>query len=198
MIELIIGLSITAITAAIIAVLINATAAGTNTQQDGRRLLVRFQSIRAAVADDLANARCVLDVGTNYVVYWTGDVSNPLLTANGAVNVSELRMLEVDSSGNLNLYKIQWPSNFANSDIISANQTYAVNTNWRTAATTAATNGYLVATRLASNAVSLTATLDSASATTAKLVTITIQLNDGVATRTILISTAIRYQGAPT
>ena len=197
LIELMIGLSITAVTAGIIAVLINATAAGTNSQQDGRRLLVRFQSIRAAVADDLSNAHCILDVGTNYVVYWVGDGIDPLVTANNAVNVSELRMLEVDAAGNLNLYKVQWPAGFTNASIISADQAYASNTAWHSAVQTAATNGYLVATELATNAVSLTTTLDSASATSAKMVTLTIVLNDGVATRTILIGTAIRYPAAP-
>lgn len=197
LVELIIGLSITAVIASIIAVLINATAMGTTSQQDGRRLLVRFQAIRSAVSNDLCNARCILDVGTNYVVYWIGDDPAGVVAPDNAVNLSELRMLEVDAAGNLNLYRVQWPATFKNADILSANQTYAANTGWHSAVQNAATAGYLVPVKLATNATSLTATLDSATLTSARMVTVTISLNDTVTTRTIVLGAAIHSPTAP-
>ena len=90
LVELLIGLSITAVTCGILAVLINATAMGTSTQNDGRRGLVRLQSVKSVLEDEFVNARCVLATGTNYVVYWTGDGGGPT-TVNNAVNWAELR-----------------------------------------------------------------------------------------------------------
>jgi prepilin-type N-terminal cleavage/methylation domain-containing protein len=197
LIELIIGLSITAVIASIIAVLINATAMGTTSQQDGRRLLVRFQAIRSAVSNDLSNAKCILDVGPNYIVYWIGDDPAGVVAPNNAVNLSELRMLEVDTAGNLNLYRVQWPATFKNADILSADQTYAANTAWHSAVQNAATAGYLVPAKLASNATGLAATLDSATLTSARMVTLSISLNDTVTTRTIVLGAAIHSPTAP-
>jgi hypothetical protein len=197
LVELVIGLTITAVIACILAILIHATAVGTNTQQDGRRLLVRFQSIRSAIANDLSNAHCILDVGTNYIIYWIGDDPAGVVPPNNAVNLSELRMLQVDGSGNLNLYRVQWPASFKTADILSADQTYSATSNWYSAVQAAATAGYLVPTKLATNATSLTATLDSGSIPSARLITLNITLNDTVATRTIALSTAVRSPTAP-
>ena len=53
--------------------LINATSVGTNTQNDGRRSLVKMETVKAELEDTIINSQCVLATGTNYVVLWTGD-----------------------------------------------------------------------------------------------------------------------------
>ena len=94
LVELLTALSITAFIGAVLATLINATALGTNSQNDGRRSLVKMQAIKAQVEDLVMNSTCVLATGANYIVLWTGDVSGAATPANGAVNLSELQLLQ--------------------------------------------------------------------------------------------------------
>ena len=182
-IELLIGLSITATTCGILAVLINATAMGTSTQNDGRRELVRLQTLKAALEDEFVNARCILATGNNYVVYWIGDQPGTYTRVNNAVNFSELRLLEIDASGNLNLYCTQWPTGMSKDDIRAADTTYAAATDWHAA--TAALKGttYYSTNVLAAGATALAASLDNASPTAARYIHLCVTLNDGTVTR---------------
>jgi prepilin-type N-terminal cleavage/methylation domain-containing protein len=202
--ELMIGLAITAIVAAVIAVLMNSTAVGTNSQQDGRRSLVKFQAMKAKVGDELANARCILDATpTNgsspyYIIYWTGDQAGAVTPVNGAVNLSELRMLEVDSStGNLNLYTTVWPAGTANSTILSNDQTYAAGTTWRSAAVTAKGGAYFTPTLIATGVTSMTASLDSGTMTKAKMASIQIAFTDSAGTKHVVATAQLANQKAP-
>jgi hypothetical protein len=196
--ELIIALAITAVTAAILSILIAATALGTTTQQDGRRGLVREQSIKAQFSDAIANARCILDAGPNYLVYWTGDQTGAITPANGAVNLSELRLLEVDTATHtLNLYTCQWPAGYSNASILAADQTYAANTPWYTAAQSAKSTGYFSPSAIASNVTGMTVSLDAASPTAAKLVTIAISFTDGPTARTVLVGETLETPQVP-
>jgi hypothetical protein len=198
LIELLIGLAITAVVAGVIAILINATAVGTNSQQDGRRALVKMQSIKAQLGDALANARCILDTGANYVVYWTGDISGAVTPVNGAVNLSELRLLEVDTTtGNLNLYAVQWPAGCNTSTILAADQTYAANTTWYSAAQTAKTGGYFSPTLIATNVTSLATVLDASACNKALMASLTINFSDSINTRQVLVTAYLANQAAP-
>ncbi len=197
LVELMIGLSVTAVTAAILAVLINATAAGTNANQDGRRLLVRMEALKSSIADELTNARCILAAGSNYIVYWTGDASTGPVLPNNAVNLYEMRLLEVDSSGNLKLYTTNWPANFSDVSKISANTTYAATSNWYSACTTAKSGGYFTPAVLETNVTSMSTTLDASPATKAELATITITLNDNGSPRNVLIGVSLTNSSAP-
>ncbi len=196
--ELIIGLAITAVVAGVLAILINSTAAGTNSQNDGRRALVKMQSFKAQVGDVLSNARSILAVGSNYVVYWVGDQAGAVTPANGAVNLSELRLLEVDTTtGNLNLYAVQWPAGFSNASILSADQTYAAGTAWYAACQTAKSGGYFSPTLIATNVTSLAAVLDAASCTQAKMISIVLNFSDTVNSRQAVLSACLANQVAP-
>jgi len=194
--ELLIALSITAVVCGILAVLINATAVGTSNQNDGRRSLVRLQSVKSVLEDEFVNARAILAIGTNYVVYWTGDQPGAVTPANGAVNLSELRLLEVDTATNtLKLYSTTWPAGFSNSNIISNDTSYAAGTSWYSAAVSA--KGSYFAPVTLGSATSLTASLDNATPTLARLVHVTIILNDGSVTRRVVLATALASPGAP-
>ncbi len=198
LVELVIALAITAIVAAVLAILINATAVGTNANQDGRRGLTRMQAIKAQLGDAFANARCILAVDSTHVVYWEGDVSGAPTPANGAVNFSELRMLELDAAtGNLNLYACQWPTGYSTASIIAADQTYAAGSDWLSAAQAAKLTGNFPGTLVASSVTGITACLDSASPTQARLVQLRIDINDGSTPRSVIIGAALQSQAAP-
>ncbi|HVT81770.1 MAG TPA: prepilin-type N-terminal cleavage/methylation domain-containing protein [Phycisphaerae bacterium] len=196
LIELLIGLSITAVTCAILAVLINATAMGTSTQNDGRRALVRLQSVKAVLEDEFVNARCILATGTNYVVYWTGDSSGPT-PVNNAVNFAELRMLEIDSSGNLNVYSAKWPAGTSSATILANDTEYALGTDWRATALALKGTTYYSTTPLATGATSLTCSLDNASPSAAKMINLQVAINDGVVVRQLTLSVTLANPLAP-
>ncbi len=196
--ELLIALSITAVVCSILAVLINATAMGTNDQSDGRRSLVRLQAIKASLEDEFVNVRAILATGSNYVVYWVGDQPGVPTSANNAVNISELRLLEVDTTtGNLNVYFVKWPAGTSNSTIISTDQTYPASTSWyATCAALKATNYYPMTT-IATGATSMAISLDSATPTAAHLVSFHIALSDGVVARDLVLSVSLANPLAP-
>lgn len=196
LIELLIGLSITAVTCGILAVLINATAMGTSTQNDGRRALVRLQAVKAVLEDEFVNARCILATGSNYVCYWTGDSSGPT-TVNNAVNFAELRMLAIDASGNLNVYCCKWPSGTTNATILANDTQYALATDWRTTAEALRGTTYYSTNTIATGATSLTISLDSASPATAKLINLKIAIDDGSVTRQLALGVALANPVAP-
>ncbi len=196
--ELIIGLAITAVVAGVLAILINSTAAGTNSQNDGRRALVKMQSMKAQIGDALANARSILATGPNYIVYWIGDQAGAVTPPNGAVNLSEMRLLEIDPvSGNLNLYATQWPVNFTTANILSADQTYSASTPWYAAAQTAKAGGYFSPTVIATSITSMATVLDASACTQARLISIIMNFNDSVNTRQAVMSACLTNQAAP-
>lgn len=196
LVELLIGLSITTVTAAIISVLVASTATGTNSIQDGRRMLVRLQATKAILADEIGNSRCILETGRNYIVYWAGDNPSGAVAPNNAVNLSELRLLEV-SENHLVLYKVKWPTGYSNADILSADSTYAASSSWNSAVTTAKGLSCFTLSVVASNVSGMSSTLDASVTTEAKMITTSIVLNDGVTARTAVVCTALANPGAP-
>lgn len=211
--ELLIGLAITAIVAGVLAVLMTSTAVGTNSQQDGRRSLVKFQQIKALLGDKLANARCILDASINgstsssgpfYVIYWTGDPAPALPSdsskttqdmnqpnaLNGSVDLSELCMLEVDTTtGNLYLW--------STSNGCSNDQTYAASSNWRSAAVAAKSNSSFVPTLIATGVTSMVSSLDAGTMTNAKLIHTVITFTDAAGTKQVVSSAVLQNQKAP-
>ncbi len=197
LVELLIGLSITAVTCGILAVLINATAMGTSTQNDGRRSLVRLQSMKAVLEDEFVNARAILATGSNYVVYWTGDGTTGPTPVNGAVNFAELRMLDIDASGNLNVYCCKWPSGMNSTAILANDTEYAAGTDWRATAVALKGTTYYSTNTIAQNATSLTCSLDSASPTSAKMINLQVVINDGVVARQLALTVTLANPGTP-
>jgi hypothetical protein len=203
--ELLIGLAITAVVAAVIAILMNSTAVGTNSQQDGRRSLVKFQQIKAEVGDKLANARCILDAsltgstGPYYIVYWIGDptpASPVQAEVNGAVDLTEMQMLEVDpTTGNLNLWST--PPLPAPPATITYDQTYSASTTWRAAAVAAKSNPNFTATTIATGVTSMICSLDSGTMTQSKMIHVTITFTDSAGTKQVVASAELANQTAP-
>ena len=210
--ELLIGLAITAIVAGVLAILMNSTAVGTNSQQDGRRSLVKFQQIKALIGDKLANARCILDATINgpaaatgpyYIVYWTGDPAPTLPGAgqtaadvqqpaalNGSVDLSELCMLEVDTTtGNLYLW--------STSSGCTNDQTYSASSNWRSAAVAAKSNPSFIPTLLATGVTSMVSSLDAGTMTQAKMIHTMITFTDAAGTKQVVSSAELQNQKVP-
>jgi hypothetical protein len=196
-IELLIGLSITAVTCTILAVLINATAMGTSSQNDGRRALVRLQALKAELTGELVNARCILAAGNNYVVYWIGDQPGAPIAVNRAVNFSEVRLLEIDPSGNLNVYCTRWPDGMLDSAKATADTVYPANTDWYAAVNALKGTSYFSTNTLASNATTLSVTLDNAAPTSARFIHLRIDLNDGIVARQVVLGVALANPAVP-
>jgi hypothetical protein len=196
-IELLIGLSITAVTCAILAALINATALGTSTQNDGRRALVRLQALKAQLAGEFVNVRCILAAGNNYVVYWMGDDPGSLTPVNQAVNFSEIRLLEIDATGKLNVCCARWPDGMTDSAKADADTTYPAATNWYAAVSALKGTSYFSTNTLATGATALAVTLDSAAPTSARFIHLRIDLNDGVVARQAVLGVALANPDVP-
>jgi hypothetical protein len=196
-IELLIGLSITAVTCAILAALINATALGTSTQNDGRRALVRLEALKAELGGELVNARCILAAGRNYVVYWMGDQPGAATAVNRAVNFSELRLLQIDPAGNLNIYCTRWPDGMADTAKAAADATYAANTDWLAAANALKGTTYYSTNTLAAHVTAMTVTLDDAAPTAARFIHLRIDINDGIVVRQAVMGMALANPSVP-
>jgi hypothetical protein len=197
LLELLIGVSITAVTCAVLAVLINATAMGTSSQNDGRRALVRLQALKAELAGELVNARCILAAGNNYVVYWIGDQPGAPTDVNRAVNFSEIRLLQIDPSGNLNVYCTRWPDGMADPAKAAADTIYPANTDWYAAVSALKGTSYFSTNTLAANATSLSVTLDNAAPTAARFIHVRIELDDGVVSRQVVLGIALAHRAVP-
>ena len=198
-VELIIALAITSITCGILAVLINATAVGTNSQNDGRRGLVRLQALKAGLQDEFTNARSILAIGNNYIVYWIGDQNGAATATNQAVNLSELRLLEVDTAtGNLNVYSAHFPASWTAAMIASSDSLYAASTSWYATCTSLkSSSSYFTGTTVATGVTAMTSSVDNASTTSAKLIHIRIDTTDNGVSRTLVVDTALANPMAP-
>lgn len=196
-VELLIGLSITAVTCGILAVLIAATATGTNSTNDGRRSLVRLQTLKAALEDEFVNTRAILAVGTNYVVYWIGDQPGAVTPANNAVNFSELRLLKIDSSGNLNVYCCKWPGTFANSDILNNDTLYAASTDFYSIASGLIGTSYYATNTLIDGATAMKVSLDSPTPTAARFIHLRVDTYDGAVSKELVLGVHLANPGAP-
>jgi prepilin-type N-terminal cleavage/methylation domain-containing protein len=198
LIELMLALSLLSLVGICIVMMVKATADGTAGQTDGRRHLVRMQSLEAQVASVVRPCSCILAAGTNYLVVWTGDGPDINLATNQTVNLSELAMFELDTNTQqLRLYRTTWPAGTTVAAMIAADATYAASSNWYNAAQAAKSTGYFNGTLLANKVTSFNVTLDSGTPTAAMMATLWITLNDGVVTQTMVIPAALRWQMAP-
>lgn len=198
-IELLIALAITSVTCGILAVLINATATGTNTQNDGRRGLVRMQALKSGLQDEFTNVRAILATGPNYVVYWIGDQLGAPTPTNQAVNLSELRMLTVDTAtGNLKVWSAQFPDAWTDAMIASTDYVLAANTSWYATCTTLITSSpYAMGTTITTGVTGMTISLDAAAPTAAKLIHFQINLSESGVSRTLVLDVALANALAP-
>ena len=198
LVELMLALSLLSLVGICIVMMIKATADGTAGQTDGRRHLVRMQSLEARVAQWVRPCDSVLAAGTGYVVLWMGDGQDPNISVNLAVNLSELMLFELDTTAQqLKLYRTSWPTGFTAANMIAADATYAASTNWYNAAQAAKSTGYFNPTVLANHVTSFNVTLDSGNPTAAKMLTLWITIDDGVVARTMVIPAMLRQQNAP-
>lgn len=198
LVELMLSLSILSLVAICIAMMIKGTTDGTAGQTDGRRHLVRMQSLEAQIAQFVRPCQCILAAGNGYLVLWTGDGQDPNIATNQAVNLSEIVMIELDTATKkLKTYRTTFPAGTSVATMIAADSTYAGNSNWYSAATAAKSTGYFNGTTIANNITACNITLDNANATAAMMATIWITLDDGVVSRTVVIPASLRQHWTP-
>jgi hypothetical protein len=197
LVELMLSLSILSLVGICIAMMIKGTADGTAGATDGRRHLVRMQSLEAQIANTVRPCMCILAAGNGYIVLWTGDGQNPNIATNQAVNLSELVMIEHDSTNRkLKIFRTSWPAGTSVATMIANDTLYAGNASWYSSAT-AAKGTYFTGTTIANNVTSCNVTLDSANATSAMMATLWITLDDGVVSRTVVIPASLRQRLVP-
>lgn len=198
LVELMLALSVLSLVGICIVMMIKGAADGTSGQTDGRRHLVRMQAIEAQVAETVRPCNAILAAGNGYMVLWRGDGKNRNIATNQAVNLSELALLEYDSSSKqLKLYQTVFPAGMSAAAMIAADSTYAASSNWYNAATAAKNSAYFTPTVLANSVSEFTVSLDSGTATSAKIATLKVTLNDGVVSRSMVISASLRQLMAP-
>jgi hypothetical protein len=198
LIELMLALSLLSLVGICIVMMIKATADGTAGQNDGRRHLVRMQAIEAQVAQVVRPSACILAAGTGYLVLWTGDGKDVNIATNQAVNLSEIVMFELDSNAQqLKLYRTSWPAGTSGASMASSDSTYAASSNWYNAAQAAKSTGYFNGTVLANKVSAFAVTLDSGTPTSAMMATLSVTINDGVVTRTVVIPATLRSRMTP-
>lgn len=197
LVELMLALSVLSLVGICIAMMIKGTADGTAGATDGRRHLVRMQSLEAQIAQTVRPCQCILAAGNGYLVLWLGDGQDANIATNQAVNLSELLLIEHDSANKkLKVYRTTWPAGTSVATMIANDTTYAGNSNWYSAAT-AAKGNYFTGTTIANNVTSCNVTLDSANATSAMMATLWITLDDGVVSRTVVIPASLRQRLVP-
>lgn|GEM_PF-4482420 len=193
LIEMLIAVSITAAAAGVVATLVSSTSTATSAQADGRRNLARIQAAKAIIGDELHNARAILASGSNYLIWWSGDNPVSAVTPNRAVNLSELRLLEVDTTTNeLKVWAITWPDNYSASNIIAADTAYAANSNWYNVCQAAKNNANFTSAMIISNCTGMTVTLDASSFAASRMASCTLTITDQNITRRVLVSGSIR------
>jgi hypothetical protein len=95
------------------------------------------------------------------------------------------------------LWSCQWPANFSNTSIVGADQVYAASSNWISAAQSAKGSGYFAATVLANDVSGLSASLDAATPSQARLAHVRIDIADGVSTRSVIVAATLQTPAAP-
>jgi prepilin-type N-terminal cleavage/methylation domain-containing protein len=186
--EIVIALTLTAIMGVCITMMISSVAAGTVGQQDGRHHLTRMQALQSRLLTQIHGCRAILSGGSGYLVYWIGD-EQAGNSVNKYVNLSEMYLIQLNTATNqLVLYT---------KAAGVADQAYGNHTVWATAAQTALQNGWYTSTILANNVTAFSATPSNSVATNARLVTISITIQDTYSTRNTCFAASIRAPLSP-
>jgi hypothetical protein len=119
LVELLLGLAITALIGLGIMTVLFAVTRGTATQNDARGLVVKEKVVGGRVGAALRGSKMVLASGTDYVILWSADMRDP-----GPPSLSQLRRLERDSSGRLWSYAASFPADWTQDQIDAADTEY--------------------------------------------------------------------------
>ena len=105
--------------------------------------------------------------------------------------VLHLRLMEIDATGNLNIWYCKWPAGTSNATIIANDTTYYAGSNWYTTAAALKGTTYYSSNTLAAGVTALAVTLDSASVNQAKYVHFRVDFNDGAVTRQLVLGVSL-------
>ncbi len=163
-IELILSLAITALVGAAVTAMLTAVSSGTASTQDSRGLLAKHKSFDVRMTTAIINSHMILATGSNYAVLWMGDTD-----ADGLPDLSELRLIILDNSGNLWSYKGTFPSNWTQTQINAADTSYPLNSDFHAVATGLENSTYFPSELWMTGVTSITFTANNASVQSATL-----------------------------
>lgn len=191
LVELLLGIMITAMIATGVAVVLQAASYGTSSKREVRRLAVRTQQLRHRLDESARAARAVLafgeSEGAKYIVFWKGDTFG---NDEDQVNLGELQMVEwsPDTREVICYEALTEPE---------PDTLYAPSDDFRSAILSAATSGRLIDSGWADNVSSFSLEADSADPATARLVTWRFELVDDLLTQPVVGVVALRGANPP-
>jgi len=126
LVELMLGLTITAMIGLSVVMMLDALSYGTTSQATLRNAVVKLQATRSRIDASVRGSAMVLDQADGRLFLWTADTRD-----NDEPNLSELRVIEFDSdTGGLVSYAVAFPENWTAQQIEAADTSYPLNTNF--------------------------------------------------------------------
>lgn len=182
--ELILALAGMALVGAAVAVMINATAYGTDSRRDMRGVVVREKTMTSRVNAAIRSSKMVLAQGTDYVVLWMFDTTGDELP-----NLSEIRMIERKSVTS-ELYSYKAPANLAP----AADTSYELTINFKTTLDAIKGGSTFPGERWGSNVSTWGITLNNATAQSATLVSYRLTITASTISDTAIGASALRNE----
>lgn len=194
LVELLITLLILALIGSAALAAITATVNTTRSQQDVRQAITRSSVVQTRVRQYINSASAFLAAKDDEIVLWSGDTNS-----DGQVNQDELIMLKRDTSTDtLTRYQTEWPTGWDQDTIDAANTTYAASSNFSSVANALVGSAYFVAEVWSTQVDKFDVTLDNLTPTSAKLITIEIDVKKGSDVETSHLTASLREPIAPT
>ncbi len=194
MVELLLAIAITGMVSVAVATMLVAVAYGTSSDLDLRSVVVTGKVVNGRVDSAIRASRAILEIGTDYLVLWTGD-TNPN-GASDAPDLAELRLIERDNGTN-ELRSYAFSESWSQAQIDAANASYALAGNaagfFQTATAAAKTAGSFQPTKWASGVTAAQFSVDGADPVTNRLVSYQLTLGVGDLSEVVVGATSIRY-----
>ena len=189
LVELLLGLSSTALIGAAIAAMLSAVSYGTSSSRDMRSLVVRNKVISARFSAAVRDARLVLATGADYIVLWRLDDNE-----NGRPNLGEIQWIELDGETNrLRCFE----ANFAGltpEQIEAADTEFTFDADFDAATAGKRGTALFPASLWADSVTNWAVTLNDANAQQASLVSFRFQITNEDASDTLIGAAALRNQ----
>jgi prepilin-type N-terminal cleavage/methylation domain-containing protein len=193
LLELMIGLSITALIAGAISGMMSAVTSGIHTNRDARTVMIRAHAGQTRLSAYLAPCRSVLAVNENEIVVWFEDER-----ADNHVQVKEVRWLRFDAVAmELGVHFVQFPAVWTAATVDLENITLAPDEDWDDVLLDFAARGLERRLTLIDGLGSFSATTDEPAAIDSRHVTCALGMETTAGIQPVHVSATIRMHQPP-
>jgi hypothetical protein len=193
LLELMIGLSITALIAGAISGMMSAVSTGLVSGRDHRATMIRAAAAQARLSAYLAPGRCLLEVRPDQVVLWLGDDR-----ADDRVQASEVRWIRHNPmAGTLEVHAVRFPSAWTAATRDLENQTLSADAAWDTVLSSYAARGLVDRLTLVDGLSGFTAEADQPDAFESRQLLCEVTVTNGETTEPVRIAASIRSHKPP-